>query len=503
LHHLVFLVAAAVPSAIGQRKDSRKPSTGEIVAPDRPPRPNLPANTISTQYLPSTSYVDNYTVHLLPGGGDGFFGGTDIGNHADDGTTTVALPFPYTLYGQTFSSANVSSNGAVEFAGTSSNSVNQCLPADANFNFAILPYWDDLRTDAGPGCNAYPEGCGIFTSVGSAEGGGRVFFIDFRTVYASDTSQRAHFGLALYENQPRFVVFYGTLDQGNSSATAGVQMDDGHYTQYFCNGSGGAAAYAQSYNLCPRARSDFNHDHYPDLVLFKSDTHQTAIWFLNNNNFMSSVYGPTLPAGWNVVDSADFDGDGNEDYVLFNPSTRQTAIWYLNGTSFMSSAFGPTLPTNGWVLGAVSDFNNDLHPDYVLYQAATGRTALWFLNNNVFTYSVFGPLMPHNFTYMPRGVVDFNHDTIPDYFYFDVISRRTAIWLSNQPINQGFFSGPTPPSGWQLIGVADFNTDGVPDYLLFNASTRKTAIWYLSDAIVFVSSAYGPTTPPNWNIVVP
>ena len=29
-------------------------------------------------------------------------GTTDIGNHGDDTVTTIALPFPFTLYDQTF-----------------------------------------------------------------------------------------------------------------------------------------------------------------------------------------------------------------------------------------------------------------------------------------------------------------------------------------------------------------------------------------------------------------
>src|SRR3954470_3323224 len=38
-------------------------------------------------------------------------GTTDVGNHTDDGTTNIALPFAYSLYDQTFTSVNVSSNG--------------------------------------------------------------------------------------------------------------------------------------------------------------------------------------------------------------------------------------------------------------------------------------------------------------------------------------------------------------------------------------------------------
>jgi hypothetical protein len=41
---------------------------------------------------------------------------------------------------------------------------------------------------------------------------------------------------------------------------------------------------------------------------------------------------------------ADFDGNGRPDYVLYNSGTRQTAIWYMNNNVRISTAFGPTLP---------------------------------------------------------------------------------------------------------------------------------------------------------------
>jgi hypothetical protein len=64
---------------------------------------------------------------------------------------------------------------------------------------------------------------------------------------------------------------------------------------------------------------------------------------------------------------ADFNGDGHPDYVLGNPSTRQTAIWFLNNNVFIGSAFGPTIPAS-WNLEGAADFNQDLHPDYALFQ---------------------------------------------------------------------------------------------------------------------------------------
>jgi len=46
---------------------------------------------------------------------------------------------------------------------------------------------------------------------------------------------------------------------------------------------------------------DFNGDGSPDFVLQNTSTSQTAIWYLNNNVYVSAAYGPTLPAGWSLV----------------------------------------------------------------------------------------------------------------------------------------------------------------------------------------------------------
>jgi hypothetical protein len=176
-------------------------------------------------------------------------GTTDIGNHADDLVTTIALPFGFTLYDTTFTSVNLSSNGNAQFTTTDNAFTNVCLPWTTH-NYTIFPYWDDQRTDANPGCSAFPGGtCGIYTSVSGSQPD-RIFNIEWRTVYFSNNSQRANHELRLYEGQSRFDVIYGTVDQGNASATAGVQKDDTmfFFTQYFCNGSGGAATGGQSYS---------------------------------------------------------------------------------------------------------------------------------------------------------------------------------------------------------------------------------------------------------------
>jgi hypothetical protein len=168
-------------------------------------------------------------------------GTTDIGNHCDACVTNVALPFPYTLYDHTYTSVNLSSKGNAQFATADYNCwYNYCLPW-ATHNSTIFPYWTDLYT--------VNSGYGIFIST-SGTAPNRIFNIEWRSQYYPGTGT-ANFELRLYEGQARFDVIYGTLDNGNTSATAGVQRDDAISTQYFCNGSGGAAIGAQAYTLVP------------------------------------------------------------------------------------------------------------------------------------------------------------------------------------------------------------------------------------------------------------
>ena len=102
-------------------------------------------------------------------------GTTDTGNHCDDCTTNIALPFPFTLYDQTFNSANVDSDGTLQFVSSTSVFGNSCLPS-TNFNYAIYGHWDDLYTvDTA-------SGQGIITSV-SGSSPNRIFNIEWRAQF--------------------------------------------------------------------------------------------------------------------------------------------------------------------------------------------------------------------------------------------------------------------------------------------------------------------------------
>ena len=61
--------------------------------------------------------------------------------NCDDCGIPVALPFPVTIYNQTFTSAIVGSNGVLSF-GTAYDFAPSCMPVDSA-TYSIAPYWVD------------------------------------------------------------------------------------------------------------------------------------------------------------------------------------------------------------------------------------------------------------------------------------------------------------------------------------------------------------------------
>ncbi len=131
-------------------------------------------------------------------------GTTNIGNSCDDCTTPISLPFPVQLYDGTFNTANVSSNGTLQFDSNDPDYFNECLPT-ATFGHTIAPHWDDQVTN---------EGGGIFTAtIGTPPN--RVFVIEWREVRYFNHDGTATYEILLTEGSPNISVIYGaTFNQG-------------------------------------------------------------------------------------------------------------------------------------------------------------------------------------------------------------------------------------------------------------------------------------------------
>jgi hypothetical protein len=153
-------------------------------------------------------------------------GATDSGNHSDDLATSLALPFPVSLYGATYNTAMVSSNGNMQFTTSNGTFTNNCLP-DATMGVMLAPHWDDLRTDG--------TGNGIFTSV-SGVAPNRIFNVEWRTIYFGTTTSLG-FEIRLYEDNTHFEYIYGTIPQTGTSATVGAQNAAANSNQFSCNTS--------------------------------------------------------------------------------------------------------------------------------------------------------------------------------------------------------------------------------------------------------------------------
>ncbi|HVU65088.1 MAG TPA: hypothetical protein VHC70_13995, partial [Phycisphaerales bacterium] len=167
-------------------------------------------------------------------------GDTDIGNHSSPGTdasTALAFPFPVSLYGLSYTGANVSDNGYIEFGGPTANPSYLCLPVSNLPNAAIFPYREDLITSTA-------GGKGIFTSV-SGSPGSRQFVVEWRaarySVYVSPNTIQMKFEVIFYENQPYFDMVYDTIP-AFGGATVGVQASGtGPSTEFECNSNVGNA----------------------------------------------------------------------------------------------------------------------------------------------------------------------------------------------------------------------------------------------------------------------
>src|SRR4029453_3303764 len=60
----------------------------------------------------------------------------------DDNFISISLPFAFTFYGQTYTSANVCTNGFVNFAAGTCPFTNGAIPDTGAPNAAIYPFWD-------------------------------------------------------------------------------------------------------------------------------------------------------------------------------------------------------------------------------------------------------------------------------------------------------------------------------------------------------------------------
>ncbi len=144
-----------------------------------------------------------------------------LGLTGDDASRQVTLPFAFRLYGTSFTSAFVSTNGLLSFPAANTAFTNTAVPSTAAPNATVYPYWDDLFVDASASI--------LTATVGTAPN--RQFVIEWRNVrYFNDTTRRVSFQVVLNENSSLTLLYAGIAadarEQGNS-ATVGIENGAG------------------------------------------------------------------------------------------------------------------------------------------------------------------------------------------------------------------------------------------------------------------------------------
>ena len=152
--------------------------------------------------LEPTSWVDGTTPLALSG---------------DDSSLAVSLPFSFSLYGTSYATVNVSTNGYISFSGPSSAFSNTAIPNTAVPNAALYPFWDDLIVASGAEVRK--------RTLGSAPN--RRFVIEYDNVqpYPLESTERWDHEVVLYENGRALFQYRGIdgdRERGNS-ATVGIE----------------------------------------------------------------------------------------------------------------------------------------------------------------------------------------------------------------------------------------------------------------------------------------
>ncbi|UWP83836.1 PQQ-dependent sugar dehydrogenase [Dactylosporangium fulvum] len=147
----------------------------------------------------------------------------------DDSIAQLTLPFPVKLYGQSYLSAWVDTNGKVSFVDPgAANADHTTLPTTAAPNATAYPFWSDLVVDGSASVRT-----GL---TGTAPN--RAYVVEWRNVYLyGNTSRRLTFEAVFYENGD-IAFAYKDLDNAfeqGSNATVGIENAAGTIAYQYSN----------------------------------------------------------------------------------------------------------------------------------------------------------------------------------------------------------------------------------------------------------------------------
>lgn len=178
---------------------------------------------------------DQYGYACQSGAGFAYLDAThDTTLYEDDGTVAVDLPFPFTFYGTTYTSVQVSSNGNLQFDNSNPQFFNECLvdAAAPGMGDMIAPYWDDLDLVS----------FGFLETETFGATPDRIFVVEWDDIprFGDDSDDRVTFEVQLFETSNDIVFLYENVatmvGYNGSSATIGLQSEAQRLAlQYGCD----------------------------------------------------------------------------------------------------------------------------------------------------------------------------------------------------------------------------------------------------------------------------
>jgi subtilisin family serine protease len=139
----------------------------------------------------------------------------------DEDSASVALPFPVSLYGVSYSSASVTTDGLVDFLSSRVGDYsNTALPTTGanSVKGIIAPLWDDLTLD---------KKSSVQTATTGTTGNRRFAVVWNNAAYANGTSGRSSFEVVFDEATGSVTVQYQSVADKGAGATVGIANQSG------------------------------------------------------------------------------------------------------------------------------------------------------------------------------------------------------------------------------------------------------------------------------------
>ncbi|MCX5389756.1 S8 family serine peptidase [Streptomyces sp. NBC_00094] len=148
---------------------------------------------------------------------------TKLALSGDENAKTIALPFPVSFYGVTYSQASVTTNGLVNFlAPRLGDYANTALPSPGQPNGILAAYWDDLTLDSKSA---------VKTSTSGITGQRKFAIVWENAAFAADTAKRVTFEAVFEEATGAIVLQYQSIGanalEAGGSATVGIENQAG------------------------------------------------------------------------------------------------------------------------------------------------------------------------------------------------------------------------------------------------------------------------------------